>query len=96
MRLDLLKGEQALSLATRRLDLSKFEICSTRGVATLLVDRLCKGIMRGVPDVGQIYEDYYHQMVRLEPSVPNALCSDFALRLAPSAHLTDTESSLMP
>jgi hypothetical protein len=96
MRLDLLNGEQALTLVTRRHDLSKFEICSTRGIATLLVDRLCKGVMRGVPDVGQIYEDYYHQMVRFEPSVPNALGSDFVLRLAPFAHLIDIESSLMP
>jgi hypothetical protein len=59
------KGEQALLNKLSKTDVEEYEVCSPRSITLLMLDRISQDIMRGAPDVAQIYSDYCQQLVRL-------------------------------
>jgi hypothetical protein len=66
MATDLRRGERELMASLCTANLQNFEICSSRGLLALLASRSCKGFMRGTPDLAQIYEDHFRQLVCLD------------------------------
>lgn len=59
------EGEKALVLRLRRDDIEDFEVCSSRGIVSLMLDCVTRDFMNGKPDVAQTYSDYCRQLVSL-------------------------------
>lgn len=57
------EGERALVLRMRRDDIEDFEVCSSRGIVSLMLDCVTRDLMNGRPDVAQTYSDYCRQLV---------------------------------
>jgi hypothetical protein len=58
------EGERHLQAKLNTANVEDYEICKSRGIALLMLDRISQDIMRGSPDVVQIYSDYCQQLVR--------------------------------
>lgn len=59
------EGEKALVLRLRRDNIEDFEVCSSRGIVSLMLDCVTRDFMNGKPDVAQTYSDYCRQLVSL-------------------------------
>ncbi|GIZ46248.1 hypothetical protein CKM354_000938000 [Cercospora kikuchii] len=56
------EGEKALVLRLRRDNIEDFEVCSSRGIVSLMLDCVTRDFMNGKPDVAQTYSDYCRQL----------------------------------
>ncbi|KAM3423144.1 hypothetical protein BST61_g597 [Cercospora zeina] len=56
------EGERALVLRMRRDDIEDFEICSSRGIVSLMLDCVTRDLMNGKADVAQTYSDYSRRL----------------------------------
>lgn len=57
------EGEKALVLQLRKEDIEDFEVCSSRGIVSLMLDCVTRDFMNGKPDVAQTYSDYCRRLV---------------------------------
>lgn len=56
-------GERELVLRLREVEIEEYEVCSTRGIVSLLFNSLSRDAIREAPDVAQTYSDYFQQLV---------------------------------
>ncbi|EME85400.1 uncharacterized protein MYCFIDRAFT_213846 [Pseudocercospora fijiensis CIRAD86] len=56
-------GERAITITLRNgVDISKYEVCSSRGLVALVLDRLSNDLIHRGPNVSQVYADYCQQL----------------------------------
>ncbi|KXT10639.1 hypothetical protein AC579_1250 [Pseudocercospora musae] len=56
-------GEHALTVALRNgVEISRYEVCSCRGLIALVLDRLSNDLIDHGPNISQVYADHYQQL----------------------------------
>ncbi|KXT05374.1 hypothetical protein AC578_11005 [Pseudocercospora eumusae] len=56
-------GERAITIALRNgVEISRYEVCSCRGLIALVLDRLSNDLVDRGPNVSQVYADHYQQL----------------------------------